>query len=290
MNKEWVVKEPEELLKHLFSMMPNKSRNAVKSILGRGQVMVNGKVSKQFNDSLKPGDRIEILSQVVTENMRLKGIKVIHEDDDVIVIEKDAGLLTIADHTEQDMTAYRQVTRYIQQLHPKRQIFIVHRLDRDTSGLLIFAKSQEVQQKLQKSWETSVKERTYIALVEGTVKEGGTVTSWLTEGKTYKVHSSPVDNGGKKAITHYKVLKSSRDFSMLRVNLDTGRKNQIRVHMQDIGHPVVGDKKYGSRLNPARRLGLHAHAIKFVHPRTGKMMRFESKAPAAFLKVFKSGK
>jgi len=266
--------------------MPNKSRNSVKSILSRGQVVVNGKGTTQFNEPLKPGDTVEIKTRVVPVDIKLKGVQIVHEDEDLIVIEKDAGLLTIATDTEKEQTAYRELSDYLRKTQPKRQLFIVHRLDRDTSGLLIFAKNKDVQQKLQNAWKESVKERTYLALVQGKVAKDGTVTSWLTEGKTHMMHSSKKDNGGKKAITHYKVAKASRDMSLLQVNLETGRKNQIRVHMQDIGHPVVGDKKYGATLNPIRRLGLHAYALSFIHPRTGKTMRFESDIPKAFLKMF----
>lgn len=144
-----------------------------------------------------------------------------------------------------------------------------------------------IQQRLQKAWTEAVQERSYIALVEGVMKKDGTITSWLTEDKTFMMHSSPKPNHGQKAITHYKVLKTNRKFSLLKVNLDTGRKNQIRVHMQDLGHPIVGDKKYGSEVNSINRLGLHANAIKFKHPTSGKVMRFESEVPASFTRGFK---
>jgi len=288
MQNEWTIKEADELLKFLYKAMPNKSRNAVKSILSRGQVVINGRMTKQFNDPLSPGDVVEIKTRVVPADIKLKGVKIIHEDDDLIVVDKDAGLLTIATDTEKQMTAYRELTEYLRKTQPKRKLFIVHRLDRDTSGLLIFAKSKEVQQQLQNTWTETIEERTYLALVEGTVQKDGTITTWLTEGTgdAHKMHSSRRDNGGKKSITHYKVAKASRDMTLLEVNLETGRKNQIRVHMQDIGHPVVGDKKYGAKLNPMRRLGLHAYAISFVHPKTGKTLRFESDIPKGFLKMF----
>jgi 23S rRNA pseudouridine1911/1915/1917 synthase len=210
----------------------------------------------------------------------------LHEDNDLIVIEKEPGLLSIASEDEKHLTAYRQLTDYVRNVNPKNRIFVVHRLDRDTSGVMVFAKNKEAQQTLQNSWQESVRERAYIALVEGAVKKDGTVTSWLTENKMFMVYSSPKPNDGKKAITHYKVLQSNRNFSLLQVNLDTGRKNQIRVHMSDIGHPVVGDKKYGSRNNAIGRLGLHANAIELKHPTTGESMRFESKTPASFTRPF----
>lgn len=286
MKNEWTVDKKTELLKYLFEQMSERSRNSVKSILSRGQVVVNERMTKQFDEPLYPGDIVQIKDRVVPADIKLKGVRILHEDDDLMVIEKDAGLLTIATDSEKEQTVYRQLTEYLRKTQPKRKLFVVHRLDRDTSGLLIFAKNKETQQTLQNTWSESLKERTYLALVAGKVEKDATITSWLTEGKTHFVHSSPVDNGGKKAITHYKVAKTSRDMSLLEVNLETGRKNQIRVHMQDIGHPVIGDKKYGSKLNPIRRLGLHAYALTFVHPKSGKTVRFESEIPPLFLKMF----
>ncbi|WP_017549419.1 RluA family pseudouridine synthase [Salinicoccus carnicancri] len=278
----WIVREPEELLKFLFEMMPSESRKAVKGMLSRGQVTVNDTVTTQFNETLTPGDRITILSQGANPKVKVRGIEILYEDDDLIVIDKEAGLLTIASDKEKQATAYRQLSDYVKSGNPKGRIFIVHRLDRDTSGVMLFAKSKQTQQRLQNAWKSSVRERTYIALVEGTVKENGTVTSWLTEDKTLTMRSSSRPNKGQKAVTRYKVLKAGRESSLLQVNLETGRKNQIRVHMQDIGHPIIGDKKYGSRKNIIGRLGLHASALQFKHPATGEIMRFESKTPAAF--------
>lgn len=265
--------------------MPSRSRKAVKGTLSQGKVFVNNQATTQFNDALKPGDQVQIRSEA--KNIKLKGIKVVHEDNDIIVIEKEAGLLSIASEKEKQMTAYRQLSDYVQKQNPKNRIFIVHRLDRDTSGVMLFARRQEVQQKLQKNWKKAVSERTYIALVEGTVAKNGTMTSWLTDNKAFIVRSSQNPKQGKKAITRYKVLKSTRNLSLLQINLETGRKNQIRVHMQDLGHPVVGDKKYGAHGNPIRRIGLHAHVIAFTHPTTGEALRFESAIPNEFTRNFK---
>ena len=278
----WIVQEPAELLKFLFEMMPAQSRKAVKGMLGRGQVTVNDTVMTQFNETLAPGDRVTILSQGANPKVKVRGIEILYEDDDLIVIDKDAGLLTIASDKEKQATAYRQLSDYVKSANPKARIFIVHRLDRDTSGVMLFAKNKQTQQRLQNTWKDSVRERTYIALVEGTVKEKGTVTSWLTEDKTLTMRSSSRPNKGQKAVTRYKVLKAGRESSLLQVNLETGRKNQIRVHMQDIGHPIIGDKKYGSRKNIIGRLGLHASALQFKHPSTGEVLRFKSKIPGSF--------
>lgn len=286
-HEEWTVKEHTEVLEFLFKVMPSKSRNAVKGILKRGQVVVNDKPTTQFDDALKPGDLVQIRDRVASASVKLKGLKILHEDDDLIVIDKESGLLSMGSKQERQMTAYRQLMEYVQSIHPNNRVFIVHRLDRDTSGVMIFARSKMIQQRLQKAWTEAVQERSYIALVEGVMKKDGTITSWLTEDKTFMMHSSPKPNHGQKAITHYKVLKTNRKFSLLKVNLDTGRKNQIRVHMQDLGHPIVGDKKYGSEVNSINRLGLHANAIKFKHPTSGKVMRFESEVPASFTRGFK---
>ena len=285
-DAEWIVEESTELLKFLFEKMPSRSRKSVKGILGRGQIHVNGEATTQFNAVLQPGDRVEINSRYGARNVKVKGIRILHEDDDVIVVEKEAGMLSIASDKENQMTAYRQLSDHVQRSHPRNRIFVVHRLDRDTSGVMMFAKSKDVQQKLQNAWKDTVSERTYIALVEGRVQEDGTISSWLTEDKTLTVRSSKNPNHGKKAVTHYKVLKSNKNSSLLKVNLETGRKNQIRVHMQELGHPIVGDKKYGSRSNPIRRMGLHAHVLAFRHPKSGESLRFESEVPSAFMRSF----
>ncbi|AOV08523.1 RNA pseudouridine synthase [Sporosarcina ureilytica] len=286
LDGDWIVEESSELLEFLYEKHPNRSRNAVKGVLSRGQVVVNGKVSTQFNDTLHPGDTVQIHARVATETVKLSGIRILFEDDDIIVIEKEAGLLTVASKNERHVTAYRQLMDYVKTVHPNNRIFIVHRLDRDTSGVMIFAKSKDIQQTLQDNWHDIVPERAYVALVEGRVKKDGTITSWLKENRAFIVYSSDRPNDGQKAVTHYKVLKTSRQNSLLEVHLETGRKNQIRVHMQDIGNPIVGDKKYGARTRPIGRLGLHAHKISFTHPTTGEFLTFESKVPASFLKGF----
>lgn len=286
LDGEWSVESPNQLLAFLFEKMPDKSRNSVKGILGRGQVTVNGKVSTQFNDSLKRDDLVKVHSRVGDEAVKLSGVNILFEDDDVIVAEKDAGLLTIASKNEKQLTAYRQLMDYVKTAHPNNRIFIVHRLDRDTSGIIIFAKSKEVQQTLQNNWHELVPERAYIALVEGTVKKDGMITSWLKENSAFIVYSSPKPNDGQKAVTHYKVLKKTRQYSLLEVHLETGRKNQIRVHMQDLRHPIVGDKKYGAKSRPIGRLGLHAYKISFKHPVTNESLTFESSIPTSFMKLF----
>lgn len=282
---EFVIKEEMELLDFLLENKVKSSRNSIKSVLSRGQVVVDGKIVKQFNYLLQPGQTIKIADNKTAQiQSELVGISILHEDEDIIVIEKEAGVLSIATGRQQDLTAHKQLKIYVQQKNPANRIYVVHRLDRDTSGVMIFAKSEEIKQRMQDNWKTMVKERIYTTLVDGEVKdETGTIETWLTENpKSFKVHSSFRDNGGQHAVTHYKKIKSNGITTLLEVQLETGRKNQIRVHMSDIGHPVVGDKKYGSTTNYLKRLGLHATTIAFHHPTSRKLVRFTSPVPKAF--------
>ncbi|RLL40387.1 RluA family pseudouridine synthase [Oceanobacillus piezotolerans] len=281
----YTVKEPTELLKFLLSVMENRSRNSVKSILARGQVSVDDHMETKYNYPLKPGQTVSIMKNKVAKREDvLTGMKILFEDEDIIVINKDAGLLTIATEKEKKLTAYFQLTEYVKRKNPQGRIFIVHRLDKDTSGVMLFAKKEKVKRKLQDDWKDMVKERTYVALVEGDVKNPtGKIKSWLKESKTHMVYSSPVKNDGQLAITHYKKLQSNGRFSLLELQLETGRKNQIRVHMQDIGHSIVGDKKYGASENPIGRLGLHAKVLSFHHPYNNRLMLFRADVPKSFM-------
>lgn len=281
-NEHWIVQQQDELLKFLYKSMPKRSRNSVKGILSRGQVLVNGKKETQFNLKLNQNDTIEILNHVIPQDARLKGIEILFEDQDFIIIHKASGFLSIGTNKGDELTVHQQLNDYIKRINPRRQIYIVHRLDRDTSGIMMLAKNREVQQFMQNNWHEVVKERSYVALVEGKVEHGGKIKSWLTENEHHLVESSSVDNGGKIAVTHYEVLKSGEAYSLLKVYLDTGRKNQIRVHLKDIGHPVVGDKKYRAKTNPIRRLGLHAETLRFQHPSSKKILTYTRRAPRFF--------
>ncbi|MFD2612849.1 RluA family pseudouridine synthase [Paenibacillus gansuensis] len=287
--REYTVTEQSDLLPFLLDNVTGMGRNSVKSALSRGQIAVNGKIATTHNHPLKPGDKVSVSKERIPERPPLAGVTLLYEDKDILVITKESGLLSIASDKETQLTAYRQLMDHVRAADPASRIFVVHRLDRDTSGVMMFAKSEAVQQKLQEQWKELVKERTYIALVEGQLKKNeGTVSSWLKETKTLKMYSSPYPNDGQHAITHYKVLQSNRSYSLLEVELETGRKNQIRVHMQDLGHPVVGDKKYGARGRGIGRLGLHARVLAFIHPVSGKEMRFETPIPKLFSNVFRT--
>ena len=285
---EIVVEKEGELLEFLLDKLSNRGRNSVKSILARGQVSVDQHIETKYNYPLRSGQKVNIRWGGPQAGTRLTGLTILHEDDDIIVIDKGPGLLSIATDNEKSVTAYHQLMEHVQKHHPDNRIFIVHRLDRDTSGVMMFAKSKEVQQQLQNHWKDAVLERAYVALVEGEVKKkSGTITSWLKESKTHIVYSSDKPDDGQKAVTHYKVLQSSRKYTLVEVKLETGRKNQIRVHMKDIGHPVVGDKKYGSNSRVIGRLGLHARLLSFKHPKTLEVLRFATKIPDVFMRPFK---
>ena len=219
------------------------------------------------------------------------GLDIVFEDTDLIVINKPSGLLTVATDTEKRKTAYSLLSEHVKLEDPDNKIFVVHRLDRETSGLLLFAKNSTIKQKIQETWETTVNQRTYVGVVEDVVdKAEGTVVSWLAETKAFRVYSQQNQQVGKRAVTHYRKIGGNTRYSLLQINLDTGRKHQIRVHMQDIGHPIVGDKKYGSTSNPIRRMALHAQVLAFVHPRTGQPYHFETPIPEKFLQISAHGK
>ncbi|MBO9702437.1 MAG: RluA family pseudouridine synthase [Sporocytophaga sp.] len=277
-----------ELMKFLIEMLPHKSRTHIKSLLAHKQVYVDGKQVSQFNTSLTVGQEVTIGKGDNRTEVNLPGIKIMYEDKDLIVINKAEGLLSIATENGTDDTAYSLLSKYLKAQHYSNRIFVVHRLDRDTSGVMMYAKSQHVQELLQEAWNTNVTERTYLAIVHGIPeKEKDTISSYLRESKAYKVHSSRVSvPGGEKAITHYETVTSTDNYSLVKVNLETGKKNQIRVHMQDIGHPIIGDKKYGSTQNPIKRLGLHAWVLAFTHPTTKKELRFQTELPGKFRKIF----
>lgn len=281
------VTEPAELLKFLQIQFSDRSRNNLKSLLEHHQVLVNQEVITQFNYPLKIGQQVIVNWSKVLIEKQPQGLKIIFEDPYIIVIEKEAGLLSIATATERELTAYSILSAHVKNRDPKNKIFVLHRLDRETSGVMMFAKSEKIQQAMQKVWKEAVLERTYVVVAEGPVaQEQGTITSWLKESKTFMMYSSRTPNGGQKAVTHYKVLKKNRHYSLLEVKLETGRKNQIRVHMKDIGHSVIGDKKYGATKHPLARLGLHARVLAFQHPITGEEIRCETEIPKEFLSLF----
>ena len=284
-DMEFTVRTEGTLLPFLLDCFSGKSRNYVKGILKRGQITVNGAVCTDYALSLHPGQRVNVLMNAA-KSENVLDFPVIYEDDELIVIDKPSGMLSIATDRETENTAYHAVTEYMKNRRPPGRVFIVHRLDRDTSGVMLFAKSERIKLALQDNWEEIVLRRGYIAVVEGRVTDSdGTIKSWLKQTKTLLVYSSAREDG-KPAVTNYKTLQASDSCSMLDISLKTGRKNQIRVHMKDIGHPVMGDKKYGARANLLGRLGLHASELIIRHPVSGDQMQFEAAMPRAFTKAF----
>ncbi len=282
------VAEPEELMKFLIDKLPNKSRNNIKSLLTHRQVLVDEQVVTQYNYPLQVGQKVIIDWVLVRDEKPGRGLRIIYEDKDIIIIDKPAGLLSIASDKEKQRTAYRQLTDYVRLNDVENRIFIVHRLDRETSGVMLFAKNEDIKRSLQDNWKETVVDRAYIAVVEGKIeKKEGKIKSWLQETKTRLVYSGSSPEDGQEAVTHYKVLEAGTRYSLLEIRLETGRKNQIRVHMKDIGHSIIGDKKYGAMTNPIGRLGLHAHILSFYHPVSGKLMRFETEVPKKFSQLFK---
>ena len=278
------VKEPAELMEFLLVAYNGKSRNGIKSLLSHRQVLVDGQVVTLYNHPLQAGQEVSIQTGLVAQQTHYKGLKIVYEDQYLIVINKDSGLLSIAsDPKSEEPTAYNILRAHVKISTQKNKIFVIHRLDRDTSGLMMFAKNEEVKEKIQHAWLDTVEERIYTVVVEGRVKEdSGTITSWLKENAAFNVYSSQIPNDGDLAITKFHVIKRSKFFTLLEASLETGRKNQIRVHMKDLGHLVIGDRKYGAKPSPIHRLGLHARVLKFIHPVTGKMLSFETSIPRKF--------
>lgn len=282
------VSEPMELMTFLLAKMGGMSRNSIKSLLAHRQVMVNNKVTTQFNLPLQPNDLVAVVSGRGNIELNHPKLRIIFEDQHLIVVEKKEGLLTVSTGNSDETTAFSILKDYVKKSSPQNRIYVVHRLDRETSGVIMFAKTKEVQLILQENWHRIVTRRIYVALVEGKMeKEQDTIVTWLTENeKSLKIHSSSTDDGGQQAITHYRCIKSNENFSLLEIELETGRKNQIRVHMQGIGHPIVGDKKYGAGLSPIGRLGLHARLLAFYHPISTEVVSFETPVPRNFLSIF----
>ena len=286
--KEYIVKEEMMLMEFLRITLTKLSKNNIKSLLSKEMVLVNNSVQTKFNYIVKPKDKITIRETKIKENNYNKDINILYEDEDIIVINKPAGLLTIATEKEKEYTLYHFVMNYVKNKDKHNKIFIIHRLDRETSGIVIFAKNQKTKNIFQNSWGKKILYRGYYAIVEGAVsKKEGTIKSYLTENNSYMVYSTNNKNDGKLAITDYKVVKENDKYSLLEVNIKTGRKNQIRVHLKENGNVIVGDKKYGSKINPINRMALHAYKLEFIDPRNNKKLSFKTEMPTLFKKIIK---
>jgi 23S rRNA pseudouridine1911/1915/1917 synthase len=282
------VDTQQELMPFLIEKLKDKSRNTIKNMLRLGQIMVDDATKTQYNFVLEPGNKVVIELDKPPEKVSFHGLKIIFEDEHIIVIDKKEGMLSIGTDKVRDNTAYSIMSAHVKRYNPQNKIFVIHRLDRETSGIMMFAKSPKVQKMVQETWGPTTKERTYIAVVQGSMDlPEGTHASYLVESKALIVYSTNNSQLGQYAETHYETIKANKYFTMLKLNLETGRKNQIRVHMQDLGHPIIGDEKYGATKSPIGRLGLHALSLAFEHPITKQLHKFESPIPTAFLGMFK---
>ena len=283
----YTVAEHTTLLPFLLATVKGKSRNNVKSLLSRKLVTVDGKPTSQFDTPLAPGQTVTILSVPAPRQDALP-FPLLYEDEHLIVVNKPAKLLSVANEKEKYRTAYHIVTDYVKSQHIDNRIFIIHRLDRDTSGVLMFAKDAKTKELFQSRWNEIVTRRGYQAVVEGIPRRAcDTIRTHLVETKTHLVFSGDPGPGAQEAITHYEMVKAGSGYALLNISIDTGRKNQIRVHMAEMGNPVAGDKQYGADTNPIGRLCLHANELSFIHPVTGKPTTFIAKTPRDFNRVFR---
>lgn len=321
-GQKFTVSHDSPLLKYLYEIFPTQSKTGVKNMLSKGQILVNGERRTAFDHPLRAGDALLVLAKAVSmaressenarEEVEKTGVKIVFEDDNYIVVDKPAGLLTVSTakgsqskNGKKEATLYAILNAYVKTNARSRRkediasgrtpdrstakIWIVHRLDKGTSGLVVFAKNEHAKDILQSRWKELVIERRYIAVLEKKLeKESGAVQSWLVENpKSLIVYSYPEEvRGGQLAITHYKVLEYVRRgkgvYTKAEFSLESGRKNQIRVHAADLGHPVAGDEKYGAETDPIRRLALHAATLVFRNPMSGEIVRLKSPLPAAF--------
>lgn len=282
----YVVNSEAPLLEWLLANLKG-SKSKIKSTLqGRG-IKVDGKTVTQFDFPLKAGMKISVSKSKRNDFFKSRYVKIVYEDRYLIVVEKAVGILSMA-AGHSSLNVKRVLDDYFRKSGQKCSAHVVHRLDRDTSGLLVYAKDIETEQILEHNWHEIVYDRRYIAVVSGEMEEDeGTISSWLKDNAAYITYSSPVDNGGKYAVTHFRVLNRTTEHSLVEYKLETGRKNQIRVHSADMGHPVCGDVKYGNGDDPIHRLCLHAYVLCFWHPITREWMEFETLIPTSFRHLFK---
>lgn len=282
----YVVNDEAPLLEWLLANIKG-SRSKIKATLqGRG-IKVNGKCVTQFDFPLQKGMKIAVSQTKKNDQFKSRYVKLVYEDRWLVVVEKNIGILSMA-AGHKSLNVKSVLDNYFQKTGQKCRAHVVHRLDRDTSGLMVYAKDMETEQIFEHNWHEIVYDRRYVAVVSGEVAENeGTIANWLKDNKAYVTYSSPVDNGGKYAVTHFHVLDRTTEHSLVEYQLETGRKNQIRVHSADMGHPVCGDTKYGNGDDPIHRLCLHACVLCFWHPITRERMEFDTPVPTSFRQIFK---
>lgn len=284
--KHFSIQAPAELLPFVTENLPEIKRTRLKQMLAHNQIAVNGTPVRQFNHPVQPGDTVSVNFTREFQVFYNRRLKIVYEDDDILVVNKGYGLLSMGNDKVKDGTAYSILKDYLKRKDPRNKIFIIHRLDRDTSGLMMFAKNEKAKKAMQHNWNNMVLNRKYVTVVEGDVEEPqGVVRSYLGETSQFEVFSTDDPSQGKLAVTRWTRLKEGSEYSLLEVELDTGRKNQIRVHMKDIGHPISGDRKYGAEASPIHRLALHARTLRFIHPVTRREMLFETPVPSSFIRL-----
>ena len=283
----YTVEEDAQLLDWLIANLKGLSRNKVKDTLhGRG-IKVNGKIVTQCDYPLTRGMKISVSKSKKNDTFKSRYVNLVYEDPYLVVIEKKPGILSMA-AGHKSLNVKTVLDDYFRQTKQRCTAHVVHRLDRDTSGLMVYAKDMQTEQTLEHEWHNIVYDRRYVAVVSGEMEEDeGTIANWLKDNKAYVTYSSPVDNGGKYAVTHFHVLDRTTEHSLVEYKLETGRKNQIRVHSADMNHPVCGDVKYGNGDDPIHRLCLHAYMLHFFHPVTRARMEFETPIPSQFRMLFK---
>ena len=283
----YTVEEDAQLLDWLIANLKGLSRNKVKDTLhGRG-IKVNGKIVTQFDYPLTRGMKISVSKSKKNDTFKSRYVNLVYEDPYLVVIEKKPGILSMA-AGHKSLNVKTVLDDYFRQTKQRCTAHVVHRLDRDNSGLMVYAKDMQTEQTLEHEWHNIVYDRRYVAVVSGEMEEDeGTIANWLKDNKAYVTYSSPVDNGGKYAVTHFHVLDRTTEHSLVEYKLETGRKNQIRVHSADMNHPVCGDVKYGNGDDPIHRLCLHAYMLHFFHPVTRARMEFDTPIPSQFRMLFK---
>jgi len=281
------------LMQLLMQELPEYNRTRLKSFLRFGHIRMHGVVTSQFDTAVSPNEAVELNTVRPFATLNHPRVKLIYEDEDIIIINKGYGLLSVGtDSKKSQQTAYGIVKNYLKLQHPANKLFIVHRLDRDTSGLMMFAKNIEAKETMQHNWNNMVISRLYIAVVEGVMEEdSGIIRSYLGETSQHEVYSTYDSKAGRLAVTRYHVLARGNGYTLVEFSLDTGRKNQIRIHAATLGHPIVGDRKYGAGASPIHRLALHARTLRFAHPATRRDTSFELPVPSRFVGLVKhSGK
>ncbi len=278
------------LLEAIRALVPGAPNRTLRLMLQHGRVRINGETTKVASQRVAPGDVVEIVDQGES-GPPVRGLQIVYEDKDLLLVEKPSGLLTVATKHEQERTAYAYLRQHLKERDPRQRLFIVHRLDKFASGVLVFAKSESIKARLQALFSSHNIQRKYWAIVEGRVqKDRGTIRSYLAENRAGRMHSTEDAREGKMAVTHFRVLRRFAQLTALEVTLETGRKNQIRAHMAELGHPIIGDRSYGSELNPIGRLGLHAFLLGFKHPTLGTPVNHVTRIPPEFARYLRQAK